>query len=165
LALTLETSVAHTVYQNIPKCTLNIKFLPSLQLFLPYRERLTRRTAPPFQGGNNGKVLAACAPFAVNNWGSPIFFIEYDPFGDRLPACTERSLRTACEISNEVAVSQSRRSIGAEHRLEAYTLLAVARRWPWPVLRPAQVGRSSGVKQEMNFFWQNGGNVFDDVTP
>ena len=37
--------------------------------------------------------------------------------------------------------------------------------WPWPVLRPHQVGRSSGVNQEMNFFWQNGGNVSDDVTP
>jgi Kelch motif len=32
----------------------------------------------------NGKVLAACAPFVVNNWGSPIYFIEYDPFGDTL---------------------------------------------------------------------------------
>jgi hypothetical protein len=30
----------------------------------------------------NGKVLAACAPFAVKDWGSPIFFIEYDPFGN-----------------------------------------------------------------------------------
>jgi hypothetical protein len=28
----------------------------------------------------NGKVLAACAPFAVNNWGQPIYFLEYDPF-------------------------------------------------------------------------------------
>jgi hypothetical protein len=28
----------------------------------------------------NGKVLAACAPFMFNNWGSPIHFIEYDPF-------------------------------------------------------------------------------------
>jgi hypothetical protein len=28
-----------------------------------------------------------------------------------------------------------------------------------------QVGRSSGVNQEVNFFWQNGGNVSDDVTP
>jgi hypothetical protein len=28
----------------------------------------------------NGKVLAACAPFLVNNWGSPIYFIEYEPF-------------------------------------------------------------------------------------
>jgi hypothetical protein len=37
--------------------------------------------------------------------------------------------------------------------------------WPLPVLRPLQVGRSSGVNQEMNFFWQNGGNVSDDVTP
>jgi hypothetical protein len=32
----------------------------------------------------NGKVLAACAPFAFNNWGSPIFFIEYDPFGNTI---------------------------------------------------------------------------------
>jgi hypothetical protein len=32
----------------------------------------------------NGKVLAACAPFLVNDWGSPIFFIEYDPFGNTL---------------------------------------------------------------------------------
>ena len=32
----------------------------------------------------NGKVLAACAPFVVNNWGSPIYFIEYDPFGNTL---------------------------------------------------------------------------------
>jgi hypothetical protein len=32
----------------------------------------------------NGKVLAACAPFAVNNWGAPIYFIEYDPFGNTL---------------------------------------------------------------------------------
>lgn len=32
----------------------------------------------------NGKVLAACAPFVVNDWGSPIFFIEYDPFGNTL---------------------------------------------------------------------------------
>ncbi len=32
----------------------------------------------------NGKVLAACAPFAVNNWGSPVYFIEYDPFGNTL---------------------------------------------------------------------------------
>lgn len=30
----------------------------------------------------NGKVLAACAPWAFNNWGSPIYFIEYDPFGN-----------------------------------------------------------------------------------
>jgi hypothetical protein len=37
--------------------------------------------------------------------------------------------------------------------------------WPWPVLRPRQVGRTSGVNQEMNFFRQNGGNVSDDVTP
>lgn len=32
----------------------------------------------------NGKVLAACAPFVVNDWGSPIYFIEYDPFGNTL---------------------------------------------------------------------------------
>ena len=32
----------------------------------------------------NGKVLAACAPFLVNDWGSPIYFIEYDPFNDTL---------------------------------------------------------------------------------
>ena len=32
----------------------------------------------------NGKVLAASAPFAFNNWGSPIFFLEYDPFGNTL---------------------------------------------------------------------------------
>ena len=32
----------------------------------------------------NGKVLAACAPFLLNDWGSPIFFIEYDPFGNTL---------------------------------------------------------------------------------
>jgi hypothetical protein len=29
-------------------------------------------------------VLAACAPYTFNNWGSPIYFIEYDPFGDTL---------------------------------------------------------------------------------
>jgi len=29
----------------------------------------------------------------------------------------------ACEIGNDVGVSQSRRSIDAEHRLEAYTTL------------------------------------------
>jgi hypothetical protein len=28
----------------------------------------------------NGKVLAAGAPFVFNDWGSPIYFIEYDPF-------------------------------------------------------------------------------------
>lgn len=28
----------------------------------------------------NGKVLVAGAPFAVSNWGSPIYFLEYDPF-------------------------------------------------------------------------------------
>jgi hypothetical protein len=28
----------------------------------------------------NGKVLVACAPFALNNWGAPIEFLEYDPF-------------------------------------------------------------------------------------
>ena len=32
----------------------------------------------------NGKVLAACAPFRNNDWGSPISFIEYDPFGNTL---------------------------------------------------------------------------------
>lgn len=32
----------------------------------------------------NGKVLAACAPFAVNDWGSPIYCLEYDPFGNTL---------------------------------------------------------------------------------
>ena len=42
---------------------------------------------------------------------------------NRLPACTERSLRMACEVGNDVGVSQSRRSIGAEHRLEAYAAL------------------------------------------
>jgi hypothetical protein len=32
----------------------------------------------------NGKVLVACAPFVVNNWGSPIEFLEYDPFTNTL---------------------------------------------------------------------------------
>jgi Kelch motif protein len=32
----------------------------------------------------NGKVLVACAPFAVNNWGAPIAFLEYDPFTNTL---------------------------------------------------------------------------------
>ena len=32
----------------------------------------------------NGKVLVACAPFAVNNWGAPIEFLEYDPFTNTL---------------------------------------------------------------------------------
>jgi Kelch motif len=32
----------------------------------------------------NGKVLVACAPFEVNNWGSPIEFLEYDPFTNSL---------------------------------------------------------------------------------
>jgi Kelch motif len=32
----------------------------------------------------NGKVLAACAPFAVNDWGSPIYFVEYDPFSNTI---------------------------------------------------------------------------------
>jgi hypothetical protein len=32
----------------------------------------------------NGKVLVACAPFALNNWGAPIEFIEYDPFTNTL---------------------------------------------------------------------------------
>jgi hypothetical protein len=32
----------------------------------------------------NGKVLVACAPFALNNWGSPIDFLEYDPFANTL---------------------------------------------------------------------------------
>jgi hypothetical protein len=32
----------------------------------------------------NGKVLVACAPFALNNWGSPIEFLEYDPFTNTL---------------------------------------------------------------------------------
>lgn len=32
----------------------------------------------------NGKVLVACAPFEVNNWGSPIQFLEYDPFTNSL---------------------------------------------------------------------------------
>jgi hypothetical protein len=37
----------------------------------------------------NGKVLAACAPFAVGDWGSPIYFIEYDPFTNTIaPAPT-----------------------------------------------------------------------------
>ena len=37
----------------------------------------------------NGKVLVACAPFAFNNWGSPIHFLEYDPFAHTLePAPT-----------------------------------------------------------------------------
>jgi hypothetical protein len=31
----------------------------------------------------------------------------------RLPACTERSLRMACEIGDDVGVAQSRRSIDA----------------------------------------------------
>jgi Kelch motif protein len=32
----------------------------------------------------NGKVLVACAPYVKNNWGSPIYFLEYDPFTDTL---------------------------------------------------------------------------------
>ena len=32
----------------------------------------------------NGKVLVACAPFVLNNWGSPIEFLEYDPFNNTL---------------------------------------------------------------------------------
>jgi hypothetical protein len=32
----------------------------------------------------NGKVLVACAQFEANNWGSPIFFLEYDPFTNTL---------------------------------------------------------------------------------
>ncbi len=32
----------------------------------------------------NGKVLAACAPYTYNNWGSPVFFIEYDPFSNTI---------------------------------------------------------------------------------
>lgn len=30
----------------------------------------------------NGKVLVAGAPFRKNDWGSPIYFFEYDPFTD-----------------------------------------------------------------------------------
>ena len=41
----------------------------------------------------------------------------------RLPVCTERLLRVACESGDDVVVSQSRDSIGAEHRLEAYATL------------------------------------------
>jgi hypothetical protein len=37
----------------------------------------------------NGKVLVTCAPFAFNTWGSPIHFLEYDPFAHTLePAPT-----------------------------------------------------------------------------
>ena len=32
----------------------------------------------------NGKVLVACAPFVLNNWGAPIEFLEYDPFTNTL---------------------------------------------------------------------------------
>jgi hypothetical protein len=32
----------------------------------------------------NGKVLVTCAPFLVDNWGSPIEFLEYDPFTNTL---------------------------------------------------------------------------------
>jgi hypothetical protein len=32
----------------------------------------------------NGKVLAACAEWMFNNWGAPIHFIEYDPFGNTM---------------------------------------------------------------------------------
>jgi Kelch motif len=32
----------------------------------------------------NGKVLAACAPYKFNDWGSPISFIEFDPFTDQI---------------------------------------------------------------------------------
>ncbi len=32
----------------------------------------------------NGKVLVACAPFVLNDWGSPIYFLEYDPFAGTL---------------------------------------------------------------------------------
>ena len=32
----------------------------------------------------NGKVLAACAPFVNGDWGSPVFFLEYDPFAHAL---------------------------------------------------------------------------------
>jgi hypothetical protein len=37
----------------------------------------------------NGKVLVACAPFVLNDWGAPIYFLEYDPFTNTLvPAPT-----------------------------------------------------------------------------
>lgn len=32
----------------------------------------------------NGKVLVAGAPFLINDWGSPVYFLEYDPFTDTL---------------------------------------------------------------------------------
>ncbi len=32
----------------------------------------------------NGKVLVASAPYASPNWGTPIHFLEYDPFTDTL---------------------------------------------------------------------------------
>lgn len=30
----------------------------------------------------NGKVLVACAPYTPGTWGSPIYFLEYDPFNN-----------------------------------------------------------------------------------
>jgi hypothetical protein len=43
----------------------------------------------------NGKVLAACAEFQVNNWGSPIHFLEYDPFSDTITAAPTPSNNNA----------------------------------------------------------------------
>jgi hypothetical protein len=42
------------------------------------------------------------------------------PMLHRLPACTERSLRMAPKIDDDAGVAQSRRLIGAGHRLEPY---------------------------------------------
>ena len=43
----------------------------------------------------NGKVLAACAPFLFNNWGSPIHFIEYDPFNNAIVQAPDPSNNAA----------------------------------------------------------------------
>src|SRR6266702_2669573 len=32
----------------------------------------------------NGKVLFTAAPYQLNNWGSPIYFFEYDPFANTI---------------------------------------------------------------------------------
>jgi Kelch motif len=49
----------------------------------------------------NGKVLAACAPYVYNDWGSPIGFIEFDPFTDQI-------LQAPTPVNNAAQVYWSR---------------------------------------------------------
>jgi Kelch motif len=49
----------------------------------------------------NGKVLAACAPYVYNDWGSPISFIEFDPFTDQI-------LQVPTPVNNAAKVYWSR---------------------------------------------------------